>query len=442
MNYSLRKFEEYLNYYLGHLELEKVKYRTKFFNKEITDSSFKKKNNTTNSKITVVKNMLFSIRDEMHVELFDDFQVMCHFLMEERFTPKDCVNIIMHIIRNNSHRPQEIDAVFDLSAIQSYKFNSMTSDEVRLLINTRRFSDLVELRRTDYTPKEEKFIEEFYQNIDSFSIDCSVFLRKNRIVLRHFDDMKGVADLKFIKKGLKSLSVSDDVLDKIMPYLEILAKKAETKLSISNAKSESKKEEKKDEFNETTIKYLTEKDVRDLKKYIRDFFDLYKIKIIKLPNFAELINCIQKLETLEIDHFEIRKFLEMNLDEINNKKNDNYIVNYEELILLTHYLLKYKVGNNKIDLLIKKYKHLKAHEENPIAEVVSHFNEYRFYDEKTADDIKSLLSEMMIINIEDYRIIRELLKEYIKEYEKYEDNIEHIYDEAKNLDESVIKKSR
>lgn len=379
----------------------------------------------------------------------------------------DAYQLIATIVRRN-HKITEKSPnklVFDLEALKRINFKTITQERVLEIFKDE--NTLKKYAKDEGLTEEEQIQrKEIGKHLDELVHDYRDFCKNNDDFYKNFVQIFPNITLESIIEGLKCLNelgVSADLLydfknaflsifrtnlHKSMEtldlelnhvYLEILIEEEKEREKIekeiinhnnlvSLKKESASKEGTKANINEVPVKvYLTEKEVRELKKYIREFYDTYHARIVKLPNYEELIECINKLEKLEEGIYAVQRFLSLTLSEILALKDANYLNDYEKLITLIGYLIKYKVPRDKIDMLIRQYKKLKHRSSDLVEALKESLDEIRTYDESLAEDTEMLLSEIEVSSKEDYDAIISLLEEIFRSLGKYEVRTDYEY---------------
>ena len=371
----------------------------------------------------------------------------------------DAYQLIATMVRRNHKITEHSESklVFDLEAVKRIDFKTMTQERVLEI-----FKDEVTLARyvkgENLTEEEQEQRKEIGSHLDELIHDYKDYCKHNDAFYKNFVQVFPNITLENIIDGLKELKllgVNDDLLANLKRsfisifranihksmdifdlelnhvYLEILIEdekereKIEKELLAHNTLVNSKKENASKVASpkatiQTPVKiYLTEKEVRELNKYIREFYNTYHAKIVKLPNYEELLNCIEKMEELEEDFYAIARFIDLALTDIFSLKEANYLNKYDELICLIGYLIKYKIPRDKIDTLIRLYKKLKPCNSDLVEFLKDSLDEIRTYDESLAEDTEMLLSELEISSKEDYDATISLLEEIMASLGKF-----------------------
>lgn len=418
----------------------------------------------------------FSFEEEEYIKekiFFRDFLRISTYLGKEfGISPKEAYQIIALIAKRNHEIAVSSPSmtIVDIEALNRIKFNSVTNSEVEKIF--RDNSLLTKIVNNEGLDDEQKIQRrEIQKHLNEFVQDYSKICKINDAFYLGFVckfpniDPEDIVDAR---NRLKQLGVKDSLISSLLNYfmsifrsnmqkstvifdmslydvyLEMLVEDDDERKDIHNEmvrhnnlvnkrieseinsmmNSISKDSEEKQEVK----RYLTEKEVKELKKYIRAFYDMYHAKLVSLPNYQELLNCVDKMELLEEEWYVLSRFLNLAITEV--LKADNYISNYDELITLVGYLIKYKVDRNAIDMLIRKYKSLRVKSDDLIECMKDSLEEIRLYDVSLAEDIEDLLKEVSVSTKEDYDAIVLLLEECLKEAQKYQSKTDYEYNLA------------
>lgn len=406
----------------------------------------------------------FSFPDDTYVEnkIFfrDFFRVSSYLDSSFGITPKEAYQIIALVTKRNYEIAALTDSknIVDLEALRRIPFKTITNAEVEhIFMNPellKKFAGEVGLTKEEKKQHDEieKYIDEFIQDYTDFcqtndafylGFVCNFPNINLEDIINAYNSLKGL-NVKpsiidtlvtyFVNVFRATMRNSNEVFDMELndTYLEMLVKDEEEREEIHddmvrhNEQVERRiedeiasmlKQEEKKEVKYEPIRYLTEKDVRDLKKYVRKFYDTYHGRLVSLPNYEELIKCVKDLERLEEDWYSISRFMSLVISELITQ--DSYLDNYDALITLVSYFIKYKVRRDYVDILIRKYKHLRGHSSDLVECMRESLDEIRVYDESLADDVEMLLNEISVSTKEDYDAIISLLEECMNSTQEF-----------------------
>ena len=431
----------------------------------------------------------FSFQDDEYVEkkiFFRDFLRVTTYLDKSfGFTPKEAFQLISLLTERNHAIAALSDArtVFDHEALRRIKFETITQAEIEHIFKTPKLLEKF-YSEDNLSEKEKEQRDEIEAHMDEFIQDYTEFCNVNDAFYLGFVKIFPNINLEDIINAINNLSkleVKQSIIDALKgyflsifrtsmqrnnevydmdlndTYLSMLVEDEDERKEIheemerhnnlvsrrieQEIESMSKSQDKTPNVQKKeTIIYLTEKDVRALKKYIRQFFDMYHARIVAMPNYQELIKCINNLEKLEEDHFAISRIIGLVVSRILNsgipdsegnvENYDDYLSSYDELITLVGYLIKYKVSRNHIDAIIRYYKHLKPQSADIVTFMKESIDEIKLYDVPLGDDITSLLEELDVSTKEDYDAIISLLKECMVSVRKYSRETDYEYNLA------------
>lgn len=416
----------------------------------------------------------FSFKDDEYLseKIFfrDFFRISTYLNKDFGLSSKEIYQLLALLIKRNYDISSQTNArtIIDHDALRKIKFKNITGDEVSdIFKDPERLKELYLTK--NLSEKDQAIKEEIDKHLDEFAADYTDFCKSNDAFYLGFVVKFPNISLEDIVNGikcLKNLAVTDKVISYLTDYFigifesnlnnsnivfdislndtyikeliddEDRFKKIHDEIVNHNALVARRVEKEKESFERShqaeeeieTVKYLTEKDVRELKKYVRKFFDMYHVEIVSLPSYFEFIQCIDKLEVLEEDFYAIARIVSLFVTSALSV--DNYLSSYDELINIVSYFIKYKVERVKVDMFIRKYKHLKEKNNDVVIYLKDSLDEIKMYDESLADDIKDLLYNVSIDNKEDYEALISILEECKKSFEMYSLKTDYEYNEA------------
>lgn len=394
------------------------------------------------------------------------------YYMKSKFgiKPSDAYQIIACIIERNYKISSLTNerAVLDIDALRKIKFEKTSVEEVIAI-----FKDQKKLRRfsleIDLDEREKEILSEIESHLDEFVFDYTEFCNYNEKIYLNFIKKAPKITLEDIIDfivNLKKLGVVEEIINDLKEYFLSLFKtniNSDTKIydlelnqiyinvltddekerenlvkllkyhnnvietQMRNKLAREKNSGNNSPKNTPVIKpnILTEKEVRELKKYLRKFYDTYNVKLVQTPSYSEFLECIEVLERLEETPLAITRLINFSLAPILELKN--YFNDYEELINFISILIKYKISRKDIDSFIRKYKNLKPEKDDLVEFFEDSLDEISLYDESLGNDVKFLLESLDVESEDDYNAIVHLLEECLKEFEKYSTSTEYEY---------------
>ncbi len=384
--------------------------------------------------------------------------------------PSDAYQILACIIERNYKISSLTNerAVLDIDELRAVKFKKVTVEEVIAI-----FKDQKKLRRfslkTDLDEREKEIQSEIESHLDEFVFDYTEFCKYNEKIYLNFIKKVPKITLEDIIDfilDLKKLGVVEETINDLKGYFLSLFKtniNSDTKIydlelnqiyinmltddekeranltklleyhnniietQIRNELEQEKNSRNNSPKNTPVIiqNILTEKEVKQLKKYLRKFYDTYKVKLVQTPSYSEFLECIEVLERLEETPLDITRLINLSLAPILKLKD--YFSDYKELINFISILIKYKISRKDIDSFIIKYKNLKPEKIDLVEFFEASLDEICLYDESLGNDVKFLLDSLEANSKEDYDAIVHLLEDCLKEFEKYSARTEYEY---------------
>ena len=371
--------------------------------------------------------------------------------------PSDAYQILACIIERNYKISSLTNerAVLDIDELRAVKFKKVTVEEVIAI-----FKDQKKLRRfslkTDLDEREKEIQAEIESHLDEFVFDYTEFCKYNEKIYLNFIKKVPKISLEDIIDfivNLKKLGVVEETINELKGYflslfktninsdtkiydLELnqiyidmltddekerdnLAKllKYHNNIIETQIRNELEREKNSEDNNpeNTSVKkpnILTEKEVRELKKYLRKFYDTYNVRLVQTPSYSEFLQCIEVLERLEETPLDITRLINFSIAPILKLKD--YFNDYKELINFISILIKYKISRKDIDSFIIKYKNLKPEKIDLVEFFEASLDEICLYDESLGNDVKFLLDSLEANSKEDYDAIVHLLEDCLK----------------------------
>lgn len=410
-------------------------------------------------------------------EVFDDFTILSSYIEMANLNVADIYQVITFFIERNIKSCIEEDAItIDMNILKNLTFKTMDINALLAKISRGEINDFMNKEYDELTEEERSQVDELNARLPEFTRSLKDISKYNKNYDKYiFNKMPNILleDILEAKIALRELRCSDYVIERVIVYLLNVYEK-----NLKNSNEELDEElnqvyvnvlfpvhkDKNDEIirddsyyknmyhtrlikdhnealraknrpvqkSEPVKKYLTEDDVRVLKKFIRRFYDLYNIELRETPNYGELIQLIDYMEKLELDSNEIKRYLTKLLESCT--LGDNFISTEEELLHVLNKLITYKVPAKEVDFFIRKYrKNIIKSYANAVEEYLDRIEEIKFYDASAASDMSELYQELANANEEDSQIIVSMLQEYLSMLSKYNLSVSYEYDLARKL---------
>lgn len=438
MDKYVAKLNDYFIEYKKELKAKFIAFNVERKKGLITGSEFQNAASKIHYFNNIISNIMIFLRDDCKDVLGYIYELSTN-LEDPSFSNKDVYNIIKYVITKNYNNFLDTpDEMLALERVQNYNFKSMSKTEVNILVESGRLNSLVNGDVLPFSLKEKEFLDEFFANFSKFMVSMKEMKKKTKTAYDLLDNFDTIDNINKFKGALKDLDVTDGCINRILDYLNIL-------LEIRISKEE-KNNKPINPVTKTVYKtkapsepLLTEKDVRTLKKDIRSIFDLYHRRVVKYPNFEELIHTLKCLDKLgDVDSMTISLFICNVLDYYMNNKL--YIVdNYDDMIFLASLMYRYKTEDKKIYEFIRyTSENIKVSYDNFLSEYEEKHEKIKYYDEDALVILDELLDELISGDVETKNFVALSIMDELDKVNnvrgyKYELN------EAKNASRVVMK---
>lgn len=268
----------------------------------------------------------------LYNEIFNEFKVLSQRLESAPLSLSEKVTVLFIFFERNiaSHVLEADTKAFEQKAIKNYHFKTMTSEEVIELTRSEKYSYLIS------TPDEELSEEDLIikKDINDFTdknlIDVSDIIKNNRSINDHYLKIKDSyteTDIKIIIDTLKNMGVIESILEatKIVLAKKIQKRQNSQKIITFNNFNSSKDEQ-------SSKKYLSDKEYKNIKKELSTYYDLYKSKLRRSLSYEEMIYCVNLLVQLGESKDAINLFI-MNAEKVCISDNPitRYLQYYDKL---------------------------------------------------------------------------------------------------------------
>lgn len=251
----------------------------------------------------------------LYNEIFNDFKELSQILESAPLSMNEKTTILFTFFERNiaSHVLETNAQAFDQKAIKNYKFKTMTSEEVIKIMRSEKYSYLIstpdeELNEEDLITKKD--INDF---VNKNIIDVSDIIKNNRSINDHYLSIKESYTEKNIKEIIKTLQ-NMKVVEGIIEAIQIVLTKKLSKRQNSQ-KTNSFDNLKPQKDKESSRKYLSDKEYKQLKKELALYYNLYNSKIHYSLSYSEMIYCVSLLVKLGESKDTINQFV-MNAEKI------------------------------------------------------------------------------------------------------------------------------
>lgn len=329
----------------------------------------------------IVKILMTDIKDYgKEKTIFMDFKILSKLLADSNLNNREKLSILIEFVEKNIST-----GILEDAQMESVDILDLDRKKLKLTVNERfnlqdanYVNDLLRKSKQELTEREIEIKEELEKNkkISTESKNMSKIIINSRMIKDHLID-KGTSyitdDIKEVVIAFKNLNVTEDICNCVKYILEKDLEKRITK--------ESAKKTVYDLYipQEHSKKYLTDKEYRQIKKELRNYFDFYNMKPVRELSQEEIMYCASLALKLNINKDTVRLF----------------------------FIIMEKQYNN----------------DNPIAQFIQNYNKIKYYEEKfeleeSVDIINEAIKECFIASAEDYKVWKEMIKLELDEINK------------------------
>lgn len=329
----------------------------------------------------IVKILMTDIKDYgKEKTIFMDFKILSKLLADSNLNNREKLSILIEFVEKNIST-----GILEDAQMESVDILDLDRKKLKLTVNERfnlqdanYVNDLLRKSKQELTEREIEIKEELEKNkkISTESKNMSKIIINSRIIKEHLID-KGTSyitdDIKEVVIAFKNLNVTEDICNCVKYILEKDLEKRITK--------ESAKKTVYDLYipQEHSKKYLTDKEYRQIKKELRNYFDFYNMKPVRELSQEEIMYCASLALKLNINKDTVRLF----------------------------FIIMEKQYNN----------------DNPIAQFIQNYNKIKYYEERfeleeSVDIINEAIKECFIASAEDYKVWKEMIKLELDEINK------------------------
>ena len=297
---------------------------------------------------TLIKNIvriLSTKEDEwnIHTDTFVGFSILSKYLQEADLNIKEQLTVLTTILEKNI-AAKILDKKIDNATIidptlVNYDFKYLTKNQFIKIACDKRFNLVLNSISDDkLSEKQRNQKRELEEAISSCTVKANLedIVESHKVIKEHFLDKKDNythADLEETILSLKKLEVDEELCDRFKYVLE---------RKLNKQKQEYKKAEYVQEQKKNN--YLTDKEYKNIRKELRNYFDFYHMKKIRPLTEDEILYCTNLLLKLDENKDVIRQFFMI----MNRDKEEQKIINP-----ITKYLTnceKLKYYEDKLDI--------------------------------------------------------------------------------------------
>lgn len=429
---AIKKATEFIELYIKDKILDVKICEAKLENKMISEEECVKIVEEAKMGANLLGNLMDFLNSKKDGSVYLYFDLLSTIIKTDYLTDTESLELLVYILRRNAEMFEVNTLSIPILKIFSHDYVGFSSTEIADLIAKGKIYEIVNSNPSDLPERYQSLHYQIQSVISESAEDLSYVAKKTSRFLTYYDNPRDLDDAKTLTKLLKEIGFDTELTNMLvypikLHLLDELAKQDKKRGIKRPIKIKTPTIKKAEVQEKPKAKVYNEKEVREMNKFIRRYFDLYKVKVLDVPNFDNFMKCISYMEILDVPSMDIGRFIDYMLPYVIDISQ--FIRTYEEFESFLNCVTKYKVSRIYLDSIIRKYKQLRKVEDNPVAEIVNNYDMYTYYENK--GDIDDLLSQLFITSDDDYRAAKELLEEYINDYSKHDLDTEFEYQKAK-----------
>lgn len=340
-------------------------------------------------ELKTIKNFFNNI-DKEDQALFTDFIKLCEVLEHLSLNSRERAQLVIEAYKKNVNSGilsvTEFDNFFiiDANKLVTVDFKTISTEQVFKMYKEGTILDFIYLDEALQDDETKAQIDELLERKDEYCMDSMKIydntVRMNELLFQK-DSRQTDDEIKVIEGILRHDRVSESVISDVINY--IVNKR--NKLASREERERKEKEVVIRPVQEVkrTSNLVTDKEYKQLKKEIREYYDLYHMELVKDVDYDTMIDLVSKMLRIGVHKDEIKRFISIVKDTL-------------------------------------------TYSENSITRFVSEFDRLNYYyDEYDLENILDYINEIFICSNEDYEFWKEEVRTELSRLLK---QIEHKYD--------------
>ena len=302
-------------------------------------------------EINTIREFFKRINESDDKALLTDFIKFSEILEELPMTPKERAQIIIEAFKKNTRSgilsvdDFSTSFVIDANKIVTVKFKTISDDQIFKMFKSGTILDFIYQDEENITPEVRAQIDELIDRKDEYCLDTIKIyddtLRLYELLIEK-DGKQTDDEIALVGKIMLSNRLSQNNVDDVIKYLtnkrnkqlEKQAKKEASEFVVVKPKVEGVKKSN----------LVTEKEYRQIKKEIRQYYDLYHMEIVSEIDYETMIRLTSLMLRIGINKDEIKRFISKVKDTF--VVSDNAITNFvHEYDRLNYYFEDYDLKN-------------------------------------------------------------------------------------------------
>ena len=302
-------------------------------------------------EINTIREFFKRINESDDKALLTDFIKFSEILEELPMTPKERAQIIIEAFKKNTRSgilsvdDFSTSFVIDANKIVTVKFKTISDDQIFKMFKSGTILDFIYQDEENITPEVRAQIDELIDRKDEYCLDTIKIyddtLRLYELLIEK-DGKQTDDEIALVGKIMLSNRLSQNNVDDVIKYLTNKRNKQLEKQAKKEASEFVVVKPKVEEVKKSNL--VTEKEYRQIKKEIRQYYDLYHMEIVSEIDYETMIRLTSLMLRIGINKDEIKRFISKVKDTF--VVSDNAITNFvHEYDRLNYYFEDYDLKN-------------------------------------------------------------------------------------------------
>ena len=302
-------------------------------------------------EINTIREFFKRINESDDKALLTDFIKFSEILEELPMTPKERAQIIIEAFKKNTRSgilsvdDFSTSFVIDANKIVTVKFKTISDYQIFKMFKSGTILDFIYQDEENITPEVRAQIDELIDRKDEYCLDTIKIyddtLRLYELLIEK-DGKQTDDEIALVGKIMLSNRLSQNNVDDVIKYLTNKRNKQLEKQAKKEASEFVVVKPKVEEIKKSNL--VTEKEYRQIKKEIRQYYDLYHMEIVSEIDYETMIRLTSLMLRIGINKDEIKRFISKVKDTF--VVSDNAITNFvHEYDRLNYYFEDYDLKN-------------------------------------------------------------------------------------------------
>ena len=302
-------------------------------------------------EINTIREFFKRINESDDKALLTDFIKFSETLEELPMTPKERAQIIIEAFKKNTRSgilsvdDFSTSFVIDANKIVTVKFKTISDYQIFKMFKSGTILDFIYQDEENITPEVRAQIDELIDRKDEYCLDTIKIyddtLRLYELLIAK-DGKQTDDEIALVGKIMLSNRLSQNNVNDVIKYLTNKRNKQLEKQAKKEASEFVVVKPKVEEVKKSNL--VTEKEYRQIKKEIRQYYDLYHMELVSEIDYETMIRITSLMLRIGVNKDEIKRFISKVKDTF--VMSDNSITNFvHEYDRLTYYFEDYDLKN-------------------------------------------------------------------------------------------------